>query len=114
MGAAPVNVAPVEIAPMEAASVDVIDAIRRRRSTRAFLDKPVTEGDLRGVLEVARWAPSGGNCQPWHLYALSGASMQRFRREIEIAMQEAPLGEATEFPMYPAQIKEPYRTRRYA
>jgi nitroreductase len=93
--------------------VDVIEAIRRRRSTRAFLDKPVTEADLRSILDVARWAPSGGNCQPWHLYALSGASMKRFRAEVEAAMQTEPLGEPTEFPMYPPQIKEPYRTRRF-
>ena len=63
--------------------MDVIDAIQRRRSTRAFLDRPVGEADLRAILDVARWAPSGGNCQPWHVYALSGASMQRFRAEVD-------------------------------
>jgi len=93
--------------------VEVTDAISHRRSTRAFLDKPVTEADLRAILEVARWAPSGGNCQPWHVYALSGASMQRFRAEVESAMATDPMGEAPEFPMYPPAIKEPYRTRRF-
>jgi nitroreductase len=93
--------------------VEVTEAILRRRSTRQFTDKPVTESDLRAILEVARWAPSGGNCQPWHLYALSGESMKRFRTELSTAMETEPLGEATEFPMYPPQIKEPYRTRRF-
>jgi len=93
--------------------MDVIEAILHRRSTRAFLAKPVTEADLRAILEVARWAPSGGNVQPWHVYALSGASMSRFRREVSAAMESEPLGEATEFPMYPSSIKEPYRTRRF-
>lgn len=93
--------------------MDILEAIRNRRSTRAFLDQPVTEVDLRAVLETARWAPSGGNCQPWHLYALSGASMKRFRDEVKAAMADNPLGEAPEFPMYPVGIKEPYRTRRF-
>lgn len=93
--------------------MEVIEAIERRRSTRAFTDKPVSEADLRGLLEVARWAPSGGNCQPWHVYALSGASMQRFRDEVEAATVTEPMGEATEFAMYPVGIKEPYRTRRF-
>lgn len=93
--------------------MDVIEAIRRRRSTRAFLGKPVTERDLRGILDVARWAPSGGNCQPWHVYALSGESMARFRAELAMLRETEPMGEPTEFAMYPAGIKEPYRTRRF-
>lgn len=93
--------------------MDVTDAILHRRSTRAFLDKAVTEDDLRAILEVARWAPSGGNCQPWHVYALSGESMRRFRAEVEAATATDPMGEAPEFPMYPPAIKEPYRTRRF-
>ena len=93
--------------------MDVLDAIRNRRSTRAFLDRPVTETDLRAILDVARWSPSGGNCQPWHVYALSGESMKCFRAEVAAAIAENPFGEPTEFPMYPPAIKEPYRTRRY-
>ena len=93
--------------------MDVVDAIRHRRSTRAFLDKPVTEQDLRAILEIGRWAPSGGNCQPWHIYALSGASMHRFLGEVAAAVETNPFGEPTEFPMYPQGIKDPYRARRY-
>lgn len=93
--------------------MDVLDAIRNRRSTRAFLPTPVPESELRAVLDIARWAPSGGNCQPWVVYALSGESMARFRRELAVVAEEAPMGEQPEFPMYPPEIKEPYRTRRY-
>lgn len=93
--------------------MDVTEAILRRRATRAYLDKAVTEADLRAILEVARWAPSGGNCQPWVVYGLSGASMLRFREELAAAMAADPLGEAPEFPMYPPAMKEPYRTRRF-
>lgn len=93
--------------------MNVADAVKARISTRAFLDRPVTEADLREILEVARWSPSGGNCQPWHVYALSGASMQRFRQEVSAAMASEPMGEESEFHIYPPGIKEPYRTRRF-
>ena len=93
--------------------MDVLDAIRQRRSTRAFLPTPVGEDELRAILDVARWAPSGGNCQAWSVYALSGASMARFRGELAAEMAESAKGEDTEFPMYPPEIKEPYRTRRF-
>jgi nitroreductase len=39
---------------------------RKRWSPRAFLDKPVEPEKLRSLFEAARWAPSGGNQQPWH------------------------------------------------
>jgi nitroreductase len=93
--------------------MNVTDAIKQRISTRAFLDKPVGEAELRAILEVARFAPSGGNCQPWHVYALSGAGMARFRAELKEAMASDPFGEEPEFPIYPPGIKEPYRSRRF-
>ena len=93
--------------------MNVADAVRNRISTRAYLDKPVGEADLRALLEVARWSPSGGNCQPWHIYALSGASMARFRAELGEAMAANPMCEEPEFHIYPPGIKEPYRTRRF-
>ncbi len=93
--------------------MNVEDAIRSRFSTRAFLDTAVTEADLRALLDLARWSPSGGNCQPWHVYALSGESMTRFKAETAKAMAENPMGEEGEFHIYPPAIKEPYRTRRF-
>ncbi|MDI7274489.1 MAG: nitroreductase family protein [Anaerolineae bacterium] len=36
-----------------------------RRSIREFTDEPVSEDDLRAILECARQAPSGENAQPW-------------------------------------------------
>ena len=49
--------------------MDVVEALRRRRTCRAFLDTPVPEELLRAVLGEGLRAPSGGNTQPWHLYA---------------------------------------------
>ena len=43
----------------------VDDSIRQRWSPRAFSDEPVTDHELRTLLEAARWAPSSYNEQPW-------------------------------------------------
>lgn len=93
--------------------MQLTDAIRTRYSTRSFGPRPVDEEALRALLDLARWAPSGGNCQPWHIYAVSGAGMARFRSEFANEMRSNPAGDRPEFPIYPKDIKEPYRTRRY-
>ena len=45
----------------------------RRWSPRAMSGAPLTRAQLLPLLEAARWAPSGGNGQPWRFaYALAG------------------------------------------
>ena len=39
--------------------------LRTRWSPRAFANTPVEEEKLGALFEAARWAPSGGNAQPW-------------------------------------------------
>lgn len=46
--------------------MDVIEAIRGRRSIREYLPQAVEEEKVRQILDAARWAPSAGNKQPWH------------------------------------------------
>ena len=93
--------------------VTVSEAVRRRKSVRAFLPAPVDKAVLRDVLERATRAASGGNLQPWRLYVLQGESMARFRALIETKMAEEPMGETPEYDVYPPDLKEPYRTRRF-
>lgn len=45
--------------------IPVHDLIAYRWSPRGFLDTPVEDGKVMAMLEAARWAPSGGNRQPW-------------------------------------------------
>ncbi|HYE52563.1 MAG TPA: nitroreductase [Azospirillaceae bacterium] len=53
-------------------SLTVTEAVVRRRSARAFLDRPVPPALVREILELARRSPSAGNLQPWRLYLLAG------------------------------------------
>jgi nitroreductase len=43
----------------------VLDAIRSRRSIRHYSEDPVSDDDVKAILEAGRWAPSGLNNQPW-------------------------------------------------
>lgn len=48
----------------------VIEAIRTRRSVRAYKPDPIPEEVLMQVLDAARLAPSAGNRQPWVFYVV--------------------------------------------
>jgi len=45
--------------------VDVFEAIKSRRSVRAFTHEPVSDKEVKQLIDAARWAPSAGNIQPW-------------------------------------------------
>jgi nitroreductase len=56
------------------------DAVRRRRSIRGFLDKPVPEQVIREVLEDAQHAPSNCNTQPWNVHIVRGEKLKQLSR----------------------------------
>ena len=56
--------------------MDVLHAIRTRRSHRQYTAAPVTEEELLTVLEAARWAPSWANSQSWHFVAVLDKSVK--------------------------------------
>jgi nitroreductase len=91
----------------------VTEALKRRISTRKFSSQPLTEQLVREILDVARWAPSGGNLQPWKVIVVAGterAVVSKIAQQIHAA--EGP-DESTDHPVYPPNLWEPYRTRRY-
>lgn len=47
------------------------DLSRSRRSVRSFLDRAPPREDIADLIQEARWAPSGGNRQPWAVVAVS-------------------------------------------
>ncbi len=50
--------------------VDLANLIRSRRSIRSWQDKKVPQDLLLQALELATWAPNGGNQQNWHFYVI--------------------------------------------
>jgi nitroreductase len=47
--------------------VELYDVMRTTFAARAFADEPVPDAALLRILEHARFAPSGGNRQPWRV-----------------------------------------------
>jgi nitroreductase len=88
--------------------MDVSEAVRKRQSVRAFKPDPVPGALVRRLLELAALAPSGGNLQPWRVYALAGAPLADFKALIAGTPMEEP-----EYDVYPPNLWEPMRTRRY-
>ena len=68
---------------------------------------------IRQLLDTARFAPSGGNLQPWIVHVLSGSSMVRFRAQLTPLFLANPFGGSAEYHVYPPELKEPYRSRRH-
>lgn len=67
--------------------MDVYEAIRTRKSVRAWSDRPVEVDRLGRVLEAARFAPSARNGQEWRFVVVSDAVLRR-RLGVEAAAQE--------------------------
>jgi nitroreductase len=93
--------------------VNVSDAVDSRMSCRAFLPTPVPEATVRAILEQARRTPSGGNLQPWWVHVVTGAPLAEFLSIIRGKVAVSPRGEDPEYDIYPRELVEPYRTRRY-
>lgn len=93
--------------------MDVSDALSRRISTRAFLDKSVSEQDVRDILAEASRSPSGGNLQPWFVNVVTGAARQRVIDAVQAKIAQDPFDDEHPFPVYPEKLWEPYRSRRY-
>jgi len=94
--------------------MSVAEIIRARRSVRAFLDRPVDRAAIAEILEAARFAPSGGNLQPWHVDVLAGSALAELKERVRASFAVNPAGEGTEFPVYPPALGEPWRGRRFA
>lgn len=96
---------------------EFLELARSRRTVRGFLKKEVPRGYIEKILEAARWAPSGGNSQPWEFVVVTDAEMrQRIvdlyvkqmqdKREMEMAVRGTTVtrGEPTGFRNAPVFI----------
>ncbi|MEM1442781.1 MAG: nitroreductase [Verrucomicrobiota bacterium] len=92
--------------------MDISEAIRGRISTRAFLSQPVEKETIEAVLETARWAPSGGNTQPWEVAVVTGDRKKEIGDRMVAALRSGDEGKA-DYQYYAHKFPEPYRTRRF-
>jgi nitroreductase len=72
--------------------MDVMEAIRTRRSVRSYEDRPVEEEKLAAVLEAGRLAPSAKNLQEWRFVVVRDAET---RKKLMVAAKDQSfVGEA--------------------
>lgn len=92
--------------------MDIITAVRERKSIRGFKPDAVPEQTLRELIEIALRAPSWANTQPWELAVVSGDKLETIRRTFA---EKASAGEATGPDLAaPPTFPEPFDTRRRA
>jgi len=72
--------------------MDVLTAIKGRRSIRKYSSKPVEEEKLQMVLEAARLSPSASNLQNWKFVVVRDAA--KIKKMMEAAYHQPFVGEA--------------------
>ena len=93
--------------------MEVTEAIRNRKSTRAFLPKPVDKKLIKDILECARWAPSGVNSQPWQVAVVFEETKNKLANALAKCRAN---GESArqDYDYYSTKIEEPYLSRKKA
>jgi nitroreductase len=88
------------------------EIIAGRFACRAFSDAPVPRRTIEQILCVARFAPSGANIQPWHVYVLAGAARDRVSAALLEAHETCRDEHVSEYKYYATDLPEPYLNRR--
>ena len=87
--------------------MELLEAVKRRRSVRKYADREVPREVLEQLLETACWAPSADNAQPWYFVVLTKQedinllkeTMERVSVEIRPHLEEL-------FPRHPRVVNE--------
>ena len=66
--------------------MELMEIVERRRSIRAFADRPLEEEKLQRILEIVSLAPSAGNLQAHEIYVVTDRDQKR-------ALAKASLGQ---------------------
>ena len=60
--------------------MEVEEAIRTRRTHKAYTPEPMPRAELEAVLELARWAPNHHLTEPWHFRVIGPEALARLKR----------------------------------
>lgn len=91
--------------------MNVSDALKIRKSVRAFTSKSVDKALIEEIFEAARHAPSGVNTQPWKVAVLSGERKHSLEQKLESAFV-AGEEKKMDYQYYPLEWKDVYKVRR--
>jgi len=71
----------------------VLEAIKKRKSVRGYLEKKIPEDFLLEIMEAARLAPSASNRQPWKLVFVKDKKLRQ--QLIPASRNQSFIGEAS-------------------
>jgi nitroreductase len=72
--------------------MELVAAVKGRRSIRKFQSQDVPKSIITEILDTARWSPSWGNTQPWFLHVLTGQTLKKFKEmNLNQALTGAPI-----------------------
>jgi nitroreductase len=91
--------------------MNICEAIRKRKSTRAFLKKNVEREKIVRILDAARHSPSGANTQPWQVAVITDTAKTELQNLLENAFTAGYSGEK-DYSYYPEKWFAPYSGRR--
>ncbi len=72
--------------------MDLMTAIKERRSVRKFTPEPVGESDIQTLLEAVRWAPSWANTQVWEVVVVRDDAV---KKELSLLLDRNPAQRTT-------------------
>jgi nitroreductase len=87
--------------------MDIVTAIKERKSIRAFKPDPIPLDILKKIIGQAIWAPSWANTQPWDFAIAGGQKL----KEIEEGFFNRGEQEAKSEVARPYEFPEPYISR---
>lgn len=74
--------------------MDLTEALRSTGSTREFTDQTVDDTTVAAILDDARFAPSGGNRQPWRVAIVHDVVIRRRLADLMRTVWHEYLGES--------------------
>lgn len=95
-------------------SESVDEAIRSRKSVRAFLPTDVPTDRVLALLELAGRAPSGTNIQPWRAYVVRRDAIEAISAQIRASGVLPERAVWDDYRYYPNSLPEPFLGRRRA
>lgn len=91
--------------------MNVSDALKKRKSVRAYLAKDVEKEKIEHILNCAKHAPSGVNTQPWQVCVVRKDAKKRLDEKMINAFLSNEK-ENMDYQYYPLVWSEVYKNRR--
>ncbi len=83
-----------------------LELVKKRRSYWEFRPDPIPDGTIEKIVDAARYAPSGFNCQPWEFVVIKERELKKSVIDL-VANLAPPPGKRTKAVRPPHPAKDP-------